>query len=148
MTNYKALSEEYSLRKIKKDFNQVKITDSKSAVDYARQFYFDDIGIYESFFLILLNRNNRTIGFAKISQGGIVGTVVDVRIIAKYAIESLAYSVILVHNHPSGNTIASDLDQKITSNIKSGLGLFEISVLDHIILTENSYNSFADEGLL
>lgn len=148
MTNYKTLSEEYSLRKTKKDFNQIKITDSKSAVNYARQFYFDDIGIYESFFLILLNRTNRTIGYAKISQGGISGTVVDVKIIAKYAIESLASGIILVHNHPSGNTLASDQDISITNKIKSGLSFFEISVLDHIILTEDSYNSFADEGLL
>lgn len=95
-----------------------------------------------------MNRSNNTIGYAKISQGGVAGTVVDVKIIAKYAIDTLASSVILAHNHPSGNTQPSRADKDITQKIKDSLKLFDISVLDHIILTEDEYFSFADEGLI
>ena len=93
---------EYKLTKVKSDFQRVLITSSEDGANFIRQFYSDDIGIFESSFILLLDRSNHTIGYAKISQGGIVGTVVDVRLIAKYAIDSFASSVILAHNHPSG----------------------------------------------
>lgn len=129
-------------------FNKAKINSSEDAANYARQFYFDDITIYESFFIILLNRSNNTIAWVKISQGGTIGTTVDPIIVAKYAIDILAKAVILVHNHPSGNNIPSEGDKLITEKIKQGLSLFEINVLDHVILTEDTYYSFADEGLI
>jgi len=138
----------YSLKKTESEFEKVKITSSADSVRYLRQFYLDDIGIYESFFLMLLNRPNQVIGYVKISQGGITGTVVDPILVAKYAIDSLSKGVILCHNHPSGNLNPSDADRQITEKIKQGLKLFDISVLDHIILTENSYYSFCDEGIL
>jgi DNA repair protein RadC len=100
----------FELKKIQTEFPSVKITTPDQAADFIRQFYFDDIEIFESFFILLLNQGNKTIGYAKISQGGISGTVVDVRIIAKYAIEALATSVILAHNHPSGNLTPSQAD--------------------------------------
>lgn len=136
------------LRKTPTDFPRVKITSSRVSCDFIRQFYSDDIGIFESFFLLLLDRGLNTIGYAKISQGGIVGTVVDVKLIAKYAVESLASSVILAHNHPSGNTQASEADIKITKRVKEALALLDVNVLDHIILTETDYRSFADDGIL
>ena len=74
--------------------------------------------IYESVFILLLNRHNNTIGYAKISQGGVTGTVIDVKIIAKYIIDSLASGLILAHNHPSGNTRASSEDINITNKVK------------------------------
>ena len=80
---------EYKLTKVKSDFQRVLITSPKDGANFIRQFYSDDIGIFESSFILLLDRSNHTIGYAKISQGGIVGTVVDVRLIAKYAIDSL-----------------------------------------------------------
>lgn len=101
-------------------------------------------------FLLLLNNSNNTLGYVKISQGGITGTVVDIRIIAKYAIESLATAVILCHNHPSGNLKPSEADKILTTKVYKGLELLDIKVLDHIILVPDSeeYFSFADEGLM
>lgn len=136
----------YELKKNKTEFKNIKITNSQNSADFIRQFYSDDIGIFESFFILMLNRSNTTIGYAKISQGGTAGTVVDIKIVAKYAVDSLANSVILAHNHPSGTLSPSSQDLEITSKIKQALTLLEIQVLDHIILTEENYYSFADEG--
>lgn len=138
----------YELKKNKTSFKKEKITDSKSASDYIRNFYSDDIGIYESFFILLLNNNNQTIGYAKISQGGIIGTVVDVKLIAKYVVDSLATGVILAHNHPSGTLIPSQADKDITKKVTEVLKHFDCKVLDHVILTEESYYSFADNFIL
>ncbi|NQU54104.1 MAG: JAB domain-containing protein [Bacteroidetes bacterium] len=135
------------LRKEKSDFPKVKITCSKDSSDVIRQFYHEDISIYESFFLLLLNRANNTIGYVKISQGGVAGTVVDVKLI-KYSVECLASAVILAHNHPSGNLVPSKEDVKITKRVVSALELMDINVLDHVVMTEESYFSFADEGML
>jgi DNA repair protein RadC len=148
MTALKSNSKRYEIKANKSDFKNVKITSAKDASEYARQFYFDDIEIFESCFIIMLNRANNTIGYAKISQGGISGTVIDVKIIAKLAVDSLASGIIMVHNHPSGNTRPSDEDLKITKKCKDGLSILDVNVLDHIILTSESYTSLADEGLL
>lgn len=138
----------YNLVKSKPAFEQSKITSSKSAADFARKFYHEDLEIYESMFIMLLNNSNQTIGYAKISQGGITGTVVDVRIIAKYCIESLATACIMVHNHPSGKTEPSSEDKSITEKVKKGLELLDVQLLDHVILTANDYYSFKDESEL
>ncbi len=149
MKTYKSNISEFGLRLTPTDIKKVKIQCSSDAADYIRQFYGDDIAIYESFFLLLLNRANNTTGFVKISQGGTVGTVIDIKIIAKYAIDSLSSSVILAHNHPSGTMVPSGADSSITRKIKDALALFDVQVLDHLILgTENKYYSFADEGML
>jgi DNA repair protein RadC len=132
----------FELKKIQTEFPAVKITSPHEAADFIRQFYFDDIEVFESFFILLLNQANKTIGYAKISQGGIAGTVVDIRIIAKYAIESLASSVILAHNHPSGNLKPSQSDIDITQKIKAGLKILDIKVFDHLILTVDNFYSF------
>jgi DNA repair protein RadC len=95
MKTYQAHTPEITLKMNKTDFPKVKIGGSKDAVDFIRQFYSDDLEIFESFFILLLNRSNTTIGYAKISQGGCVGTVVDVKIIAKYTIDSLAQSILI-----------------------------------------------------
>ena len=87
-------------------------------------------------------------GYAKISQGGVCNTQVDIRLVAKYAIDSLATSVIFVHNHPSGNAKPSIEDKKISEKLKDALRLFDIRLLDSIIITENDYYSMADEGLM
>lgn len=137
-----------TLKKTKTDFPCVKIGQSADANDFVRNFYSDDIEIYESFFILLLNRSNTTIGYAKISQGGIVGTVIDTTIIAKYCVEALAKSVILCHNHPSGTLFPSEADKAITKKIIEALKVFDCTVLDHIILTEDSYFSFADDDLI
>jgi DNA repair protein RadC len=134
----------FTLKKLETTFPSVKITDSKTSADFIRQFYFEDINVFESFFLLTLNTQNITTGYAKISQGGVSATMVDIKIVAKYAVENLANAVILAHNHPSGNLQPSDHDIKLTEKIKQGLQLLDIRVLDHVILTENSYYSLLD----
>lgn len=138
----------YTLKKNDTDFPKVKITSSYEAQKFIRNFYADDIEIYESFFLLLLDRANNTIGYSKISQGGICGTVVDIKIVCKYVVDSLASGIILAHNHPSGNTLPSSNDVEITKKIKEALSFLDSSVLDHIILTREEFYSFADKGLM
>jgi DNA repair protein RadC len=125
-----------------------KFTTSCQAAEFARKLYADDIEIYESFFVLFLNRANRVTDYTLISQGGCTGTVVDPKLILNYALGNLSQAVIFVHNHPSGNTQPSDADKKLTTNMVTMLKLFEIQVLDHIIITRDSYFSFADYGLL
>ena len=93
-----------------------------------------------------MNRANNTTGFAKISQGGTDGTYVDIKIIVKYAVEALSSAVIICHNHPSGNITPSEADINVTKKVKDVLLLLNIKLIDHIILSENTYYSFADNG--
>jgi DNA repair protein RadC len=149
MTKFKSNVPLVTLRHIQSNFPKAKINSSADSAEFIKQFYGDDISIFESFFILMLNRANTTVGYAKISQGGISGTVVDVRIIAKYAVDTLCSSVILAHNHPSGNTTPSSCDIDITRKTKNALELLDIKVIDHVILTEtDGYFSFADDGLL
>jgi len=138
----------YELRKVQSSFPRIKITSSTDAARICRSFYHDDISIYESFFLLLTNNQNQTIAYVKISQGGISATIADTRLIAHYSIQALASGVILCHNHPSGARHPSDTDRSLTAKVKEGLKLFDVAVLDHIILTEEGYYSFCDEGIL
>ena len=101
---------------------------------------------HEEFWVLYLNNSNKVIYKAQLSKGGITGTVVDIRIIFKIAFEQNATGLILSHNHPSGKLIASEADLKITKRIKEAGQTLEIQVLDHIIITENGYLSFQDEG--
>ena len=146
MRNEKSKMKLYELRKLQSEFPKIKITSSRDSENAIRKFYTDDIAIFESFGVVMLNQANTTLGYAKISQGGITGTIVDVRILAKYAVDSLATSIILFHNHPSGTLKPSASDMHITRKVKDGLGLLYVRVLDHIIITEDSYYSFADNG--
>jgi len=137
----------FELKKIQSDFPTEKITSSNDAQLFIRQFYGDDIEVFESAFILLLNRQNKTIGYAKISQGGIAGTYVDPKIVAKYAVDSLASGVIFCHNHPSGNLQPSVEDIQLSKKLKQGLNLLDINLLDSIILTPTSaYTSLADLG--
>ncbi len=104
--------------------------------------------VHEEFWIALLNRSNKVIAREKISQGGIAGTVIDVRLIMKTAIEMLASAIILCHNHPSGNLRPSEQDLDITRKIGAAGKLMDVKVLDHIIIADNGYLSFSDEGLL
>lgn len=140
--------ETIKLKKTKSKYKRVQIKDAKSAADYVRQFYGSDIEIYESFFVLLLNQGSYTIGYAKISQGGTVGTVVDPKFVAKIALEGLAVGVILAHNHPAGTLKPSDADTNFTNKIQKGLKLFDINLIDHIILTTNGYYSFKSSELI
>ena len=103
---------------------------------------------HEEFWLLMLNRANRILGRFKVSQGGLSGTVIDTRIILKKALDNLASSIIVCHNHPSGNNKPSDADVKITEKLKKAAEMLEIKLLDHVIIADKSYFSFADEGLM
>lgn len=103
---------------------------------------------HEEFWILFLNRANKVLGRMKISQGGVSGTVTDVRIVMKKAIETLASGLVICHNHPSGNNSPSDADIRITQKIKEAGALMDIQLLDHLIICGKNYYSFADNGAL
>lgn len=103
---------------------------------------------HEVFAIVFLNRANRIKHFEIISRGGITGTVADPRIILRKALEEGATSIVLSHNHPSGNLMPSRADEEITRKITEAAKLLDITVLDHIIVSEEGYYSFADEGMM
>lgn len=103
---------------------------------------------HEEFWVMLLNRNNRVIHTFMTSSGGITATVIDVRTILKAAIDHGATSMVLSHNHPSGNLSPSEADVQITTKVREASKMMDITVLDHIIITQKGYYSFADNGLL
>lgn len=127
-------------------FSKKSVTTSNDAFEY----FVPLIGdlMHEEFWIMLLDRGNKIQDSFRISQGGISGTVIDVRIILKPAIEKQSSSIILCHNHPSGTLQPSQADRQITSKIKDAAKLMDISVLDHVIIGQNKYFSFADEGIL
>ena len=102
----------------------------------------------ELFAVIFLNQSNKVNHFEIVSQGGITGTVADPRIILKKALEKNAVSLILCHNHPSGSLKPSNADQELTTKIKEAAKFFDIKILDHLIVSDEGYYSFADEGLI
>ncbi len=103
---------------------------------------------HEEFWILLLNRSNIVIGRERISTGGVAGTVVDAKLIFKTALQSLAPAIILCHNHPSGNLRPSQADIDITKKLRKGGESIDVTVLDHLIVSERGYYSFADEGVL
>jgi DNA repair protein RadC len=123
-----------------------RITCSEDAWKVIRPFL-SDISC-EEFWVIILNRANYVINTAKVSSGGISGTVADPKIIFKIALDARGSSIILVHNHPSGNLKPSEADINLTRKLKESGLLLELPVIDHIIFTDHSYFSFADEGIL
>ena len=103
---------------------------------------------HEEFWALLLNRSNKIIEKRKISQGGITGTVTDIRMILKLALDNLATGLIICHNHPSGNLQPSDADISITRRIKESAALMDITLLDHVIVAGKAYFSLADESMI
>jgi DNA repair protein RadC len=103
---------------------------------------------HEEFWILLMNRANEILRPVQISAGGVSGTVADPKIIFKQALEYLASSMILFHNHPSGNLTPSQADKDLTRKLKDAGKLLDIPVLDHLIFTDKAYYSFADEGIL
>ena len=123
-----------------------KITSSKDAFELLKS-SIGDIP-YEEFWIILLNKANRVVKNCCISEGGVSGTVVDPKKIFKIALDNHASSIILGHNHPSGNIQPSEADTKITKKIKDAGFMLDIAVLDHLIIGNDQYFSYADEGTL
>ncbi|WP_439487463.1 JAB domain-containing protein [Algoriphagus sp.] len=115
---------------------------------FAQAWDTDRIEFVEEFKVMLLSRANRVLGIVTISSGGTAGTVVDVKLVYAAAIKANASSVILAHNHPSGNLLPSEQDKRLTQRIKQAGNILDIPVLDHVIMTADGYYSFADEGEL
>ena len=103
---------------------------------------------HEEFWIIYLNNSNKVLTKLQLSKGGITGTLVDVRLVFKTALEQGATGLILCHNHPSGALTASDADKQITKKLKMAGESLDIKIIDHLIVTEHQYYSFADEGIL
>jgi DNA repair protein RadC len=123
-----------------------KITSSKSVFELMQPL----IGElqHEEFWIIYVNNSNKVIQKNQLSKGGITGTLVDVRLVLKNALEVGATGLILAHNHPSGTLKPSEADKQITNKLKIAAESLDIKVLDHLIITEKAYYSFADEGIL
>jgi len=123
-----------------------KITSSKSVFEIMQPIL-GDLG-HEEFWVLLLNNSNTVLSKQQLSKGGITGTLVDVRVLMKKALEIGAVALIVCHNHPSGTLKISEADKQITNKIKNAGKALDIKLLDHLIITEQAYASFADEGLL
>lgn len=149
MTIYKGTCPELKLKKADGTIHKMKITSSKDSQTFFRAIFDADmLEICESFMVVYLNKANNTVGYFKASQGGISGTVVDIKLIMKKALDCYASAMILCHNHPSGNMIPSMADKTVTRNVKNACEVFDIALLDHIILSpfDQDYYSFADMG--
>lgn len=127
--------------------DRMKVTGSKDAADAFRAIWpaYDHI---EFSYMLMMNRQNQILGYHQLSKGGMTGAVVDVRVVFQVALKACATSLILAHNHPSGNLDTSDADRKITRQIKEAGLILDIPLLDHLIMTTDSYLSMADEGLI
>lgn len=133
-------------RKLSDKQELIKVVSSGTAYEEVKQ-YFEDLN-HEEFWVILVNRASQIINISQISKGGVSGTYVDGKIIFKTAIDKLASGLILAHNHPSGNLQPSIEDKKLTKKLREFGDFIEIPILDHLIITDKGYFSFADEGIL
>lgn len=128
---------------------KVQIRSASDSERVLRQMYdADTLEYLEACIVIYLNRANKTIGWMKVSQGGITGTVVDARIIIATALKVGACGIIISHNHPSGNLEPSSADDKLTMRLNDGCNLLDIKLLDHLIITAEGYYSYSEMGKL
>lgn len=127
--------------------NRPKIAGSRDVYDLILPIW-DDLEYRESFAVLLMNRANKALGIAQISVGGVSGTVADPKLIFQHALMANASSIILLHNHPSGNTSPSEADIHLTKKLTECGKFLDLPVLDHLIITTDGYYSFADEGLI
>jgi DNA repair protein RadC len=121
-----------------------KLTTSADAAKYLRRRLGSEDR--ELFVVLFLNHSNRLLGYEVVSSGGITGTVVDVRIVLRRALEQKATALILCHNHPSGNLRPSDADRQLTQQLQAAAKLLQLHIVDHIIVSDEGYYSFSDEG--
>ncbi len=133
-------------RRLEEDVHLNKVTSSKSVFEIMQP----KLGNleHEEFWVLFLNNSNKVIQKQQLSKGGITGTLVDVRLVMKKALEISATALILCHNHPSGTLKISEADKQITAKIKKACMSLDIKLLDHVIITEKAYSSFADDGIL
>lgn len=133
-------------RKVRNNQEYKTVNDSHSAFKYLQPYFFDLK--HEEFYVMLLNRSNRVLEIFRHTTGGTHGTVVDVKMLAEKVILRRASGIILAHNHPGGNLKPSEEDQKSTQRVKNAVEFFECKLLDHLIICNEEYFSFADQGLL
>ncbi len=131
-------------RRLSQAISRTKIASSKDAFDLMKPIL-EDLSV-EQFWVVYLNNSNKVLVQQKISQGGITATLVDIRLVLKRALELNSTALVLCHNHPSGNLKPSEADFRLTEKVKLAAKLMDIQVLDHIIITDHSYFSFADQG--
>ena len=125
------------------------VKSSNDASNFFRTIFNQDTILWtEESAMICLNRANEVIGYFKVSSGGTASTIMDAKVIFTQALQSGAHSLILAHNHPSGNKKPSDEDISLTKKLKKGATYLDLHILDHIILTETSHTSMADEGYI
>lgn len=137
----------YSKRVAKRD--RITITNSEEVSHFLRNIFNQDTFDWrEEMILICLSRANDIIGYYKVSAGGTTGTICDPKMVFTTALNCTANGIILAHNHPSGSIKPSDADKAITDKIKRGAELLDMKLLDHLIITDDNYYSFADEGLI
>jgi DNA repair protein RadC len=149
MKTYKKTIAAFRVVKEPTNIHAVKIKSSQDAAYYFKQLWdVDTIPVYESFYILTLNRANITNGYTMISRGSTSGTVVDIKMICNFAAQNLASSVIVAHNHPSGNKEFSVQDIEVSKKIKTALSFMDIQLIDSIVLTEESHSSMADKGQL
>lgn len=136
----------YSKKQKSKDRN--KITSSQDAYNAFKEIWSNQIETREEMIVLLLDRSNHVLGYHLLSFGGITGTVADLRLLFAVALQSLATSVILSHNHPSGNLQPSQADISLTKKVKEAGDVMNITLLDHLIITKEGYTSFQDGGYM
>ena len=148
--NWQTVSEIELIYKTKvKNSERPQIKSSKDAYKLALSVWdYNKIEFFEQFKVLLMNQAHKAIGIYEISSGGIAGTVVDLRLIFSAALKANAISLMMIHNHPSGDLTASEVDKQITRKVKEAGKLLDITLLDSLIITPESYYSFADEGAL
>ncbi|HET8687902.1 MAG TPA: JAB domain-containing protein [Methanosarcina sp.] len=137
---------EINYRNTVKPSDMRNVQSSADVYNVLRDVWTDRIEYLEEFVILMLNKANKVLGFTKISQGGTAGCVVDPKCIFQVALKCNASSIILAHNHPSGNRQPSDADLRITKKLKQGGEILEIAILDHLIITSEGFYSFMDEG--
>jgi DNA repair protein RadC len=149
MKTYKSNLPQITLKWKKGEELNCKILKSSDAADLFRKIWDEDsLTIYETMICIFLNRQSNTIGWLKVSQGGLSGTICDNRLILATALNCLASAIIMCHNHPSGNLKPSDTDISVNRKLSDACKLMDMQVLDSLILSEDGYLSMADEGLI
>lgn len=132
-----------------KNQDAVKVSSSVEVYNFILNHWDDDtLDIQENVKILLLNSSNTILGVYDVSRGGINSTVIDLRLVLSVALKCLASSIILVHNHPSGNINPSEQDREFTKKIKSACKFLEIQLFEHIIITRYDYFSFADNGYI
>lgn len=143
--NIAEISVSYSTKVKAKD--RVQVTKSLSAFEIFIQ-CFPSLEHREYFYIMLLDRGNKVLGVYQVSAGGVTGTVVDPKIVFQVALKANACSIIMAHNHPSGGIHPSEADISLTRKLKNAGEFLDITVMDHLIITDDRYYSFADEGRL